>query len=332
MDETVAAPAAPEPVSAPETSPAPPEPISQSPRDSIDRAFAALETGEPIERSDRARNADGTFAAKLAETEPKPVEKAVEPKPAVSAIDAPKRFSDDAKAAWATAPEPVKSEITRAIKELEAGIAEHQARWEPLKPFEELAKQHKTTIPAALENYIGIERLIAQDPLKGLNQVCENMGLSLRQIAEHVLGKTPDQNAAAQEQVIADLRRELAGVKQQIGGVSSSIESQRQQAALAEITQFAADKPRFEELAGDITFLLESKRATSLDEAYKLAERLNPGPAPAAPAAAQPDPAQTRKGQLSLSGAPSSGSNPANRKPPSSPREALDRAFASVGF
>jgi len=41
---------------------------------------------------------------------------------------------------------------------------------------------------------------------------------------------------------------------------------------------------------------------------------------------------QTLKGQLSISGAPASGSNPLTRKAPVTPRESLDRSFASLGL
>ena len=46
----------------------------------------------------------------------------------------------------------------------------------------------------------------------------------------------------------------------------------------------------------------------------------------------KPDADQTRKGQLSITGAPASGSNPVTRKAPATARESLDRSFASLGL
>lgn len=333
--------------------PTPPDPsgaAEPTARGAIDRAFAALEQQEgkpagveqkPVTQAqepvgDRPRNPDGTFAPKEAAKPAAPqegVDKPLEQQPS-NFSEAPKRFSPDAREAWKDAPEPVRAEITRAVKELEQGIAEHQARWEPLKEYDALAKQHGTSIDKALANYVGIERLIAQDPIRGLSQVCENMGISFRDLAAQVMGQTPDENASQQDATIRELRQELAALKQEVGGVSTTIKTEKQQAVQRQVEEFAAQNPRFEELSEEIARQIQ--QGFDLAEAYKRAELLNPAPAqaqaPAAPAAPQTDPAHTRKGQLSLSGAPSSGSNPANRKPPSTARQAIDNAFANVGL
>jgi hypothetical protein len=330
---------------------APVREVEATPRGAIDRAFASLEeTTKPAEPTteDRPRGPDGKFAPKeTAEavanpaekpvSEQKPVDATVEPeKPATTFVEPPKRFSPDAKAAWDKAPEPVRAEVTRAVTELEKGLAEYQQRWEPLKEYDALARQHGTTIDTALKNYIGIEQKLAADQVAGLTQICENMGFSLRDVAAHVMGQTPDQAASATDAANRQLRQELAALKQELSGVSTTIKSQTEQATLKQIEAFSADKPRFEELSNDIAFFLQNGRAQDLQEAYNLAERLNPAPQAPAPApaveSAPAAPAQPRKGNLSLSGAPSSGSNPANRKPPSTARDALDTAFARVGM
>ncbi len=295
-----------------------------TPRGAIDRAFAFVDKED-------APKVEATVEPVEAEAEVKPDEaKEAQEKPLTSFAEAPNRFSADAKAAWSQAPEPVRAEITRAVTELERGLSEYQQKWEPLKEFESLAQQNGTTIPAALANYVGIEKLLASDPIKGLNQVCENMGISARQFAEHVLGQPQDQNAAAQETVIRNLNQKISQLEQQITGVSTTIRTQAEQAVISQVTEFSKDKPRFEELTKDITYLLETGRAKDLQEAYKEAERLNPAPQPVvntAPATVQP-----KKGQLSVSGAPSSGSNPVNRKPPATARSAIDNAFSAVGL
>lgn len=330
-----------------------------TPRGAIDRAFAALEGDEQGQKEpakaeakpetkpegkadDRARGEDGKFVAKdTAEHASNQPEKADngqkadanpgEPeKTATTFSEPPRRFSPDAKAEWAKAPEPVRAEITRAVSELEKGLSEYQQRWEPIKHFDEMARQHGTTIDKAMANYVGIEQKLAANPIEGLSQICDNMGFSLRDVAAHILGQTPDQAASATDAANRQLRQEIAQLKQELSGVSTTIKSQTEQATLKQIEAFSADKPRFEELADDIAFFLQNGRANDLQEAYSLAERLNPAPQAAAPAPAEP--AQPRKGNLSLSGAPSTGSNPASRKPPSTARDALDNAFARVGM
>lgn len=358
---TVAADAAPTPVDTQATQQAdtaPQETRSEpTARSAIDRAFAALEAREKgdtatvadlkPEGGDRERNPDGTFKAKVEDTTAKPVvdtKQAAKPDAAVTDptkaanfSDAPARFSADAKAQWATVPEAVRAEATRAIKELEGGIEQYRQTFEPYREFDKQLKTNGQTFKEVFDHYTGIEQLLAKSPLQGLDRICQNMGFSLREIAAHVMGQPADQQATQQESIIRELRQELAGLKQELGGVSTTIKTQQEKTVLSQIEQFAADKPRFEELSHDIAFFLQNGRAKDLQEAYDLAERLNPAPqtmvsAPAATAAPQADTAQTRKGQLSTTGAPSSGSNPANRKPPASARDALDRAFANVGI
>lgn len=320
--------------------------LEPTPRGAIDRAFASLDAVEPV-ADDKSRGPDGKFAPKQAEPVAGPAEKVASEQKPVDAIDdaskpvatfaePPKRFSPDAKAAWDKAPEPVRAEITRAVTELEKGLSEYQQRWEPIKRFDEMARQHGTTIDKAMANYVGIEQKLDADPIAGLSQICDNMGFSLRDVAAHILGQAPDQAASATDATTRALKQEIAALKQELGGVTTTIKSQTEQATLKQIEAFSADKPRFDELADDIAFFLDSRRAKDLQDAYELAERLNPAPQTMAPApaatTAPAEPAQPRKGNLSLSGAPSAGSNPATRKPPSSARSALDDAFARVGI
>ncbi len=126
-----------------------------------------------------------------------------------------------------------------------------------------------------------------------------------------------------------------------LGGLRGSTQ-QRVQTVQQQIDDFAKTHPRVAELEADMAFFLKSGRAKDLSEAYDLAERLNPAPKPSAahtgnqPALAQtqaPAPAPVNPaGQKSISGAPTTGSNPVGMKGPTpSIREALKNAKARVG-
>jgi hypothetical protein len=300
-------------VSAPEVEA--PREVEATSRGAVERAFAAVEkSSEPVKTEEVAVTED---------KETQPIE-------SVKFDTAPNRFSADAKAAWQQAPEPVRAEITRAVTELENGLNDYRQKWEPLKEFDTIAKENGTDIKTALTNYVGIERLIASDPIKGLGQVCENMGLSLRAVAEHVLGQEPDQASAGQEQTIRELRQEIQSIRQEMNGVSTSIKSRDEQTIMNEVLEFAKDKPRFGELERDIAFFLEAGRAKNLQEAFEMADRFNP--AAQTVAVTPPLKVQTNKGQLSMTGAPSSGSTPQNPARPVSAREALSNAFARAGL
>lgn len=311
-----------------------------TPRGSIDRAFEAIDKAEPSEASeikadDRPRTPDGKFAAKepenAAESAPAPEAAPVADKPVTPVSDAPARFSPEAKAAWATAPEPVKAEISRAIKELEGGIEKYRAEAEPLKPYAEMAKQSGTTLEAALARFVEMESLLRKDLNEGVRTILAQAGLTPQQYAAHITGQPVEQADMRVHAENQTLRGEVERLRSENQQLKGDFESRERSAAQAEIDAFAKDRPRFEELRPVMGKFIEQGFAHDLASAYEMAERLKPAPAPS-----QPQPpdltAQTRKGSLSVTGAPSAGSTPANRQPPKSARESLDRAFASLGL
>jgi hypothetical protein len=158
----------------------------------------------------------------------------------------PARFSADAKAAWNEAPEVVRAEVSRMEREFLAGFAKHRAAAErdgSLAEFHQMAARGKTTVKEALSRYVNMENQLRADPVKGLEIICQNVGVSLYEVAAKVLGLTS-----------------IAGQ----GG--------------AHPAQFAAEiaHSRFKELSEDIAFFLTSGRTADLAEAYILADRLNP--------------------------------------------------------
>jgi hypothetical protein len=119
-----------------------------------------------------------------------------------------------------------------------------------------------------------------------------------------------------------------------LSSVKASVQQQVFQTVRQEVTQFAQDHPRLDELAPQIGRLIETGMAATLPEAYEMAERLSPAPQlftqadqtrdlPAAQTS-MPEPAKPA-GQKSISGAPASGEAPASRRsgPPPSIRESL---------
>lgn len=305
-----------------------------------DKAEEKPEAKDEPKKEGPERGEDGKFKAKEpteataeAAQEAKAEEEAQKPKTGFH--EAPKRFSDDAKAEWEKAPEPVKAEVHRAISEMEKGINQYREVVEPLKPYIQLAQQHGVRVEQAMDNYINLERTLLSDPERGLQMVADYAGINLREYASKLLNQTPEEIQGNQDNTIRELRTELAALKQQLGGVSQTIEQQRVSQTEAEVRKFADEHPRFDELADDIKFFLQSGRTQDLSEAYELAERLNPAPAPKVspqPEAPAPAPvAHTHKGSKSISGAPSAGSSPARSEPSKSIRDALRRAQAKAG-
>lgn len=342
--EAVAAEAPQEAAEAPEKAePAPEQPKpSRSAREALEKAFKDYDS-QPKEPGEReaskeegkadgpARNPDGTFAKKeTAESDPKPeAEKAeakAEEKQPIS--EPPARFSADAKAAWKDAPESVRGEINRAVKELEAGLSEYQQVVEPLKPFLSMAQQQRVDPAKTIEKYVRMEQALFQNPRAGLEAIAQNMGLSLEGLIQKATGNVPE---GQRDTVIDGLREEIGQLKQQLGQVSTGFQRQQYQTAEQQVAAFAEANPRFEELAPEIQRLLASGYAPTLEKAYEIADRLNPAPTVPDVPATPPAAAQTRVAK-SVTGAPSAGSNPVNRQPSTSNSEALRRAFGTVGL
>jgi hypothetical protein len=281
---------------------------SEPPRAAIDRAFAAVEDNE----RDQGGDADEGEAL-------------------LSASEAPARFSADAKAAWDQAPAAIRTETLRALGELEGGLSRYQQAFEPLKPYFALARQHNTTLHEAMERYTALDQaLLSDDPrsrLTAIARVLDHAGLSPADYANFVLGQhrpAPEAN----ERPFNELRRELADLRHELGGVTSTLAERQHDEIAREVEAFARDHPRLNDndFARTVGRLIATGMADDLKAAYDMADRLKP-------ASPQKFPAdQTRKGQLSITGAPVSGSNPSTRKPPQTARESLDRSFASLGL
>jgi hypothetical protein len=328
--------------------------VSKTPDEALKKAFAKVSEKQEAKKAEAAKPVEVKAEPKTATVEtdkpaqprgeggkfaPKeqPQQNAEPVKPSYTAGDAPKRFSDDAKAAWATVPENVRGEVARMERELTQGYEKHRASaeaYESYRELDDLAKSFGKKGADVFREYYQMEQALRKDPIGGFETLANRLGLSLRDIAAHIMGQTPEDVSSKQDATIRELRQQVEQLTQQIGGVTQTIQQQQQQATLNEVTKFAADHPRFDELADDIAFFMKSGRAKDLPEAYSLAERLNPAPQKNEPNPAPviPAPADAHtKGTKSISGAPSRGSPPQARTEPSTTiDDALKRAFARV--
>tara|TARA_R110002111_G_scaffold63985_2_gene105597 strand:+ start:4673 stop:5824 length:1152 start_codon:yes stop_codon:yes gene_type:complete len=313
---------------------------------------AKAEKPEPKEKEPAEVKADADKAEAKpddeaeAETDPKP-----EPK-ASAYRDPPNGFDDAAKKDWETTPESVRGAMNRRFQEMERGIHTHQQtakEYEPIRKYAEMAKQHGTDLPTALQRYTSMEQALRTNPIQGLQAVVANLNLTksdgspvtLRDVAANIMGQTPDQAASRQEATISQLTNQVNELKQQLGGLSQHHEQQQEQqkvtTAQTEWDTFQADHPRAKELEGAIAEALQMQNAEAypsltqrLRHAYAVAEAQNPSvahtdPKPLAQTQTptrQPNPA----GQKSVSGA--GGESRTVRK--TSSDEAIKKAIAKL--
>lgn len=338
-DADVASNAAPEtvaPVSTtPETS-ADTAPASSN-REALERQFASLmgDDAKPEAPQGQLRDEAGKF--KAADTGKPDVQAPVEAaKPdeaeAVETVDPskimitpPARFSQAAKDAWGTTPEIVRTETERAIGELTRGVEAYQARWEPLRQFDEMAKAGGTTIHDALGRYVNLENLLRADPVAGILAVCQNMKIDPARMAEAMMAPEAGQRqrAAVEGQHARQLEQKLAYLEIQV----------EEQRAQHQIAAFSQVNPRMSEdhVRAAMADMLRTGYATDMQDAYDKATRIVPA-APDVSAQTIPVRPQTPKSApKQITGSPS-GSNPATRPIAGSSREALLRARAAVGL
>jgi hypothetical protein len=278
---------------------------------------------------------------------------AVDPLAKPAATPAPAGFTKAAQDAWAATPEPVRADVERRIGELMQGMEKYKgevAAFEPVRKFDEMARQGGTTLERALTAYTGIEDAWRADPARGFTEVAKNFGVDplalLNDIGMRLTGKGVQPQGGQSPDLAAAMHR-IAQLEQmvndKVGKVEQTFEQQKKAArerdAQATVDAFAKEHPHFAEVEESIAHMLETGFAKNLQDAYDKAIRLNPDIAArieadkAAKAASESKPeAQTRKASLSVTGAPSTGSNPTTRKPPGSIRESLNHAISQVGI
>jgi hypothetical protein len=322
-------------------------------RASVERAFAEIDATNGQERDSGGRfKARGPQPPPSPAPDPQETDQPAADKPMAGKesglAEPPARFSADAKTAWATVPDSVRGEVHRAFREMESGLAQYQRFFEPLKPFYQLAEKHETTVEESLSRYVALDRELTCDDeprkLSAIADVLDYAGLSPEDYAALIAGRKPDAAPAQSSPEVRGLKGELAEMRRLIDGVNATLRQSRESRLHSEVAAmveaFASHHPRLNEaeFASTVTRLIGTRMADDLASAYDMADRLMPapvtGPQPAASiAATPPKPAdQTRKGQLSIAGAPVSGSNPLNRRPAATARESLDRVFAEMGF
>lgn len=235
---------------------------------------------------------------------------------ATADLPAPARFTKAAKAAWANTDPTVRTEVTRAISEIEKGLSEKSAALAPLQPFLDLASAAKVDAAATLQGYIDTERALMTDPAKGLRVLTERMGLSPRDVMTifggQAQGQVQQTRNDPKDTEIATLRRELESIK-------GTMQTQTRAQTERQLQEFAQTHPRMDELSEEIARQITA--GFDLSEAYDRAERLNPLPTITTDTVAT---AQTRA-RKSVTGKTSGGSNPSSA-PPKSVREAIERA------
>jgi hypothetical protein len=125
-----------------------------------------------------------------------------------------------------------------------------------LMPYVEHAQRTGTTLKAALDNYIGLENTLRQDPVRGLSQIANNMGINPVEAAQRILqayGHQPSQQVQADpsgaqpldpsilHQYLNPLSQEVQTLKQQLTQQQQAEQARQQQAINGVLERFKSD-------------------------------------------------------------------------------------------
>lgn len=290
----------------------------------------AKATEEKPAKAAPERGADGKFAGAEKPAEEAPADKTVaaEPKPDDKSrnIEAPAKFLPDAKETWRNTPRAVQRDVENMTREHEAEITRHREaaeRYEPLRQFDELTRQHgRAGLHEVMADVNRLENMMSANPLAALNEMLQRAGprkpdgtpFGFFEFASAVVGAGQDKYhqivaQKPQEQPRGD--PEVAQLKQQIA------QMQHEQIAATVIEPFRRENPRYDELKRDIALFLGSDKIPAtlsphdrLSAAYDMAVRINPASHDAAPGASADLEPGSRTVEPDLSGAKSIKSAP----------------------
>lgn len=270
----------------------------------------ATEAVDKLEPTTQERGEDGKFKAK---DEKEPVTETVkeevkeekkdevkdpvqaplggDPDKVLTQDKAPSSWTPKARESWASLPEDARKEILRREEDSVKGIRQLQ---EQMAPYTQFAQNLEPFIKEAIDNrvdpsqYIGnvmvAERRLrtgsAEERFSSLVEIAESYGIPLRRIINEAMGQevVPDpflnrkQNALPPE-VQRELEESRAFREEMRQGKQTSDTS----ALEKEIDEFKKDKEFFEDVKLDMAVIFDAGRATSLQEAYDMACRMNPG-------------------------------------------------------
>jgi len=255
-------------------------------------------------------------------------------------------MTDHAKNAWAATPEPVRADVHRMHKEFGEAFLRYQSdhkTMNTIRQYEQMAKEHGTTLQRALDNYTTMEKKLRADPFGGFDVITHNLNLrspdgqklTFRDLAWAYLNQTPEQHKLTQsENAQTAQSHQIGQLHSMVNTLAQGIQEMQYERKFTHtrsaIDRYADTHPRIDEL-GDL-IAQEIKLGFDLDTAYRRAELLRPATAAQTRTSTT---AQTRTADpdRSIHGAPATAPNGAQRRSNGKPvgrREAIANAIKRV--
>ncbi|MGN7962180.1 hypothetical protein [Brucella sp. 22210] len=263
----------------------------------------------------------------------------------------PARFLPEARTKWANVPNEVKAEFHRISQEMETEISQSKTareRYEPIRQFDEMARQNGRNLNESLAKVVRIEQHIARDPIGAIETILREIGprkqdgspVSLYEVAQVVMQRGP-QRADAQDLPAAstpqlDQQTVIQQTKEQI---------RQEMAAEVIIASFAGSHPDYHTLEPQIEAVLKSGvieqiYGNGLSPEQKLTEAYRMAGGSVSPSRSQPEPVPQHSepekvpskdaGTKSIKGAPSDGMDTVIEEQSQDLRDILKKEFRKM--
>ena len=185
----------------------------------------------------------------------------------------PEHWSDEDKQDFVKMDEVGRTLALRMEANYHKGI---QKKSEELKKFRDVLDPYKPAFAGrdeteVVRNLLAAQAFITSNPVEGLKRLAANLKVDLKQLLPSEV-----QDDGYTDPEIANLRAELQALRDQGSQQARESEQQRQNAYLAQIAQFRDEAddngepkhPHFNEVYSVMAGLLQSGRATDLEDAY----------------------------------------------------------------
>ena len=252
--------------------------------------------GESGEDGAKLADAGAEVAPPLAEsteTAPlqQPAESSEEAKPPeenasqVQATGAPKTWSKEALAEWATLPPRAQQEILKREDDFLKGITMYKDKAEIGSRYEQVVDPYRPILAAeSIDPVQMFQSFAANHYILSRGTEAQKLELAANMIAGYqidfnkLISFVGDRITEPSDPRVTALEQEIAALKQGQTSRQQQETAQIQQRLSSEIETFAADPANqyFSELVDDIAKLFEAGQATDLKEAYDKAVYMNP--------------------------------------------------------
>lgn len=248
-------------------------------RDMVESAIE--EHTADVEQSDRARDEMGRFAAKEQEQqefipEQSAIEQEAQPQEEVKPVKPrPSSWKKDYEEHWSKFDPSVQDYILQREADYAKGVSTYKAQWDQAAPIYEamqgfmpLLQQHNIQPQQWIQNLGNAHKTLAlgspEEKLQMFARLANDYGVNLGALT----GGNVDPQFSMLTQELNNLRNEWTGYK-------SSIEQQEHAKLVSELEAFKQNAPHYEALRETMAQLLEANVASSLQDAYDKAMRLN---------------------------------------------------------